>query len=81
MAATITLKNIPDELYEKLKERALRNHRSINREIISIFEVTLTPHPIDPDDFLTTALELRTETKKARLTQDFIHAAKREGRP
>lgn len=30
---TITLKNIPDDLHQRLKESASRHHRSFNREI------------------------------------------------
>jgi len=35
---TITVKNIPDELYERLKEVASANRRSINSEIIISIE-------------------------------------------
>ena len=36
--ATITVKNIPDEIYERLKGAASANRRSINREIIVCLE-------------------------------------------
>ena len=36
MATNFTVKNIPEDVYEKLKARAERNHRSINGEIISV---------------------------------------------
>jgi len=36
--ATITIKNIPEEIYKKIKLQAQVNHRSVNSEIISIFE-------------------------------------------
>ncbi|MGQ0814294.1 MAG: FitA-like ribbon-helix-helix domain-containing protein [Gemmatimonadota bacterium] len=32
--ASFTLKNIPDDLYAALKQRAAENHRSINQEVI-----------------------------------------------
>ena len=35
---TITVKNIPDDIYERLKEVAGANHRSINREMIVCLE-------------------------------------------
>ncbi len=31
---TLTLKNVPDDLYEAIKARALRNRRSLNQEAI-----------------------------------------------
>lgn len=37
MPANITLKNIPDELYEKLKISADFNRRSINIEAVFLF--------------------------------------------
>ncbi|MEL6614587.1 MAG: Arc family DNA-binding protein [Bacteroidota bacterium] len=36
--ATLTLKNVPDDLHRRLKERAARNHRSLNREVIHALE-------------------------------------------
>ncbi len=81
MPTTITVKNIPQDLYEKLKKRADRNHRSINREIIAIFEDTLSVRRIDPEDILVSARARREKTRRFTLTQDFIDRAKGEGRP
>lgn len=80
MPTTITVKNIPQDLYDKLKNRALRNHRSVNREIISIFEKALTVRHFDKDDILISARTLRGKTSKFYMTQDFIKKAKEEGR-
>jgi len=35
--ATVTVENIPDELYERLKASARANRRSINSEIIGLY--------------------------------------------
>ena len=35
MSVTITLKNIPEPLYERLKEAAAQNRRSLNGEVIA----------------------------------------------
>ncbi len=80
MATTITVKKIPQDLYEKLKNRADRNHRSINREIIAIFEEALTVRRLDPEEILVSARTLRKKTRQFTLTQEFIDQAKREGR-
>lgn len=80
MATTITVKNIPQELYEKLKKRADQNQRSINREIIAIFENVLSVRRINPEDILVSARILREKTWRFTLTQNFIDGAKREGR-
>ena len=33
--ATLTIRNVPDELHAALKERARRNRRSLNQEVIA----------------------------------------------
>jgi len=33
--ATLTIKNIPDEVYAQLKQRAARRRRSVNSEVMS----------------------------------------------
>jgi plasmid stability protein len=81
MATTITVKNIPADLYTQLKESAVRHHRSINSEIIAIIEKALVPQNANPDDFLVAAKALREKTRKYGLNQDFIERTKREGRP
>lgn len=36
--ATLSIKNVPEDLAEKLQEQAKRNHRSLQEELLSIFE-------------------------------------------
>jgi plasmid stability protein len=38
MPVNLSVKNVPDALADKLRSRALRNHRSLQRELISILE-------------------------------------------
>ena len=45
--ATLTLKNIPDELHAKLKESAERNRRSLNSEILMRLESAFTAPVVD----------------------------------
>lgn len=78
---TITLKNIPDPLYEKLKESARINHRSLNSEIIYCVERTLNTYKIDVNEHLRIARQLRTKTAKYTLTDNQINEAKNLGRP
>ena len=75
-----TLKNIPDDIYEKIKVRAERNHRSINGEIISILGETVMARRKSAAEILALADELRSHTKGA-VADEFISRAKREGRP
>ncbi|MGA2532316.1 MAG: Arc family DNA-binding protein [Candidatus Aminicenantales bacterium] len=81
MSIAITVKNIPGNLYEKLKKRAHKNRRSINSEIISIFDEVLMVHSIQPEKMIAAARALREKTKGLALDEDFIGQAKKEGRP
>ncbi len=79
--ATVTLKNIPDDLYTRLKEAAKTHHRSLNSEILYCVERTLGPHKIDVSEQIAMARSLRAKTAAHPTTQDEITAAKNEGRP
>ena len=78
---TITIKNIPGEMYVRLKQRAARNRRSINSEAISIIETALSSEPVNPEDFLISVRRLREKTGRVKLNDEFIRNAKSEGRP
>lgn len=75
-----TLKNIPNDIYEKIKTRAERNHRSMNGEIITILGEMTRPRTKNSVEILALADELRARTK-GFLTDEFLRKAKRDGRP
>ena len=81
MGISITVKNIPEKLYEKLKTRAESEHRSVNSEIIRILDNALGVRPVDPADMIAIARALRAKTRGGPITDEFISRAKREGRP
>jgi len=39
----LNIKNFPNELYEKLRQRAKREHRSVSQEVIHLLAETLEP--------------------------------------
>jgi antitoxin FitA len=80
MSTTITVKNIPAQLYERLKQRAALHHRSINSEIIALIEESVAARKRNPADFLASAKALREKTGRYELEKEFIDRAKREGR-
>ncbi len=60
---TITVKNIPDDIYENLKQSATENRRSINSEIIVCIESTVLSHkPKNIEDILARAKEMRLKS-------------------
>ena len=79
--ATITVKNIPPEIYEKLKKAAEINHRSINSEVIACIERVVSSQRIDPDVLLAEARRLRAQVAGPPITNDEFTQAKVAGRP
>src|SRR6056297_2021487 len=59
MSTSITLKNIPEPLYRRIRMAADRHHRSLNSEIIARLEQALAPHPVDVEESLQQARRLR----------------------
>ena len=45
MAVCLSIKDVPDELAQQLRERAASNHRSIQGELMHILETALRPRP------------------------------------
>ena len=78
--ATLVIKNVPEELHKRLKENATRNQRSIDAEAISCLEKALATNRVDPKEFLAKVDALRKRMPHAHLTEEFLRAAKNEGR-
>jgi hypothetical protein len=78
---TITVKNIPADLYEQLKECATANRRSINREIITWIERGVRVRKINPEALLVRARQLRQKIRNHVVTDDELRTAKLSGRP
>lgn len=78
---TITLKNIPPEIYELLKQSAAVHRRSLNSEIITYLEQGVRGRKVDPQAFLVRARQLRHKTKNYPVTDQEFRTAKLAGRP
>lgn len=79
--ATITIKNIPDDVYERLKKQAKANRRSINNEVITLIERSVRSYRIDPEEFIAEARAIRELTADYILTDEELEQAINEGRP
>jgi plasmid stability protein len=79
--ATITVKNIPDSVYNTLKELASAHHRSVNGEIVHLIEKATRSERVDPDALLVRAHALRKKTQKYQSSDAELSSAKNEGRP
>ena len=80
MPTTLTLKNIPDEVYQRLKAAAEANRRSLNSEAIVRLESALLTGRKTAAEHLSRARELRAARPQGKFQAPDIDAAKRSGR-
>jgi plasmid stability protein len=81
MPTTLTLKNIPDDVYAQLKAAAKTHRRSLNSEAIVCLESVLTPGRVAVGERLARARALRASLPTRAFAAQDIDADKREGRP
>jgi plasmid stability protein len=70
MPVNLSIKNVPDELAARLRERAARSHRSLQGELIAILEDALAPaERLSPSEALkrVRAMGLRTPTEASAI--------------
>ncbi|AGX88402.1 hypothetical protein Cenrod_2342 [Candidatus Symbiobacter mobilis CR] len=81
MPTTLTLKNIPDVVYARLKTSAEAHRRSMNSEAIVCLEAVLLPARVAPTERLARARALRDALPQGKFLARDIDDLKREGRP
>lgn len=53
MPVSLSIKNVPDDIAEKLRARAARHHRSMQGEMLAILEESVTQEQtIGPEEFV-----------------------------
>lgn len=80
MPTTLTFKNIPDEVYVRLKASAVSHRRSLNSEAIVCLESALVPGRATAAQAIARARAIRESLPKGKFTAKDIDALKREGR-
>jgi len=59
MPVTLSIKNAPDDLVERLRRRAARNHRSLQGELMAIIEAAVqAERALTPAEVLAEARKL-----------------------
>lgn len=59
MPVNLSIKNVPDDLAALLKQRAQRNHRSMQREVLAILDQAVRARDhLTPDEVLAKVREL-----------------------
>lgn len=77
---TLTIKNIPDNLYKALKQQAKQQHRSLNSHVIFYLEQSLLNKKINADAWLKDVQKLRKSTSKLSLDDKLLNKTKKRGR-
>jgi len=78
---SLTIKNIPEDLYKELKLVAEQHHRSINSEVIVCLKKSLFPTRISPEETLSSIRTLRSQITPDIIIVEEIEKAINEGRP
>lgn len=74
----LTVRDIPERVYKRLRERASAHRRSLSSEIVVLLEEQLLPQPLDAKAIIREA-----EAVHARFAEplpDLVAAGKRAGR-
>ena len=62
MSVNLSIKDVPDDVAERLRARAARNHRSLQGELMTIVEQAAAEAPA-PSDIYRTAVFVQRGTK------------------
>lgn len=63
MPVNLSIKNAPDDVVKRLKERAARHHRSLQGELMAILEEAVgASRPLTPDEVLDKVRQLGLST-------------------
>ena len=81
MPTTLTLKNIPDEVCDRLKASAETHRRSLNSEAIVCLESVLIPNRVPVSERLARARASRSALPQGRFRVQDINQLKRERNP
>ncbi len=79
--ATMTIKNMPEDLYAALKETAAANRRSLNSQAILSLERAVKSKPVDMRRLVSRIRARRAKLKSVCVTDADIGEAKCKGRP
>lgn len=76
MPVTLSVKNVPDQLAARLRERAERNHRSLQGELIAILEEAEGSRPITVRELreMNQALGFHTESDSTQIVREMRDA-------
>lgn len=80
MATTLTLKNFPDALHQRLRLSAAANRRSLNKKVIVCLEGALLPERLSAEARLARVREVRASLGTSRFKARDIDEFQRQER-
>lgn len=80
MSKPLTVKNIPDAVYDRLKRSAEAHRRSLNSEVIACLESVLPPTRAGTSDLILRARALRATLEPGKFHPRDIDELKRLGK-
>lgn len=80
--ADLTIRGVPETVYEALKDEAERNRRSLNQEVVHRLEASVRAPTVDPEAELERVRALRGRLAHLPpLDDDLLAEARDRGRP
>jgi plasmid stability protein len=83
--ASLQLNDVPEAIMSELRERAERFHRPVEEEAKATLMNAILASPskrrLSVTEFLARAKRIRDKHPNAWITEEFLRAAKDEGRP
>lgn len=81
LMASLSLRDIPDDLYARLKDRAVMHRRSLNAEVLTILDGALRSHRLTANAIEERIAQERRGLEASLLSDDVLAEARRSGRP
>jgi len=72
MAVSLSIKNVPEEIVARLRERAQKNHRSLQGELMALLEGAVNPEKLSVEELSDEidALGLKTGDEAAEMIRE-----------
>ena len=77
----LALRGIPEQLHRELKAAAIRNHRSLNGEILARLTASVRKEPVDPQTLLARIRARHGTFGHLDLSPENLRKMRDEGRP
>jgi plasmid stability protein len=78
MPVSLSIKNVPDELAERLRQRAKRNHRSLQGELLAILEEEANKLTVEEVSHWVKASGLKTGSDSVQIIREMREDRDRE---